>query len=315
LLTDKAYTSDDFAKTLPAPVGYPTTYSAMIAQARLAIIANKIYNEFLAAHISNVVMNEDLARKFEEELHIWRTSLPSYFYDSDIPQWFHGSRAVILWKEQNLRMMMWRGGQRSYKARSRSEAAVQNCLNVAIESTQAICNFCLANEALHQGLSWYATYFLFQAVLVVDFGLLQSPEDLQASLWRETIDQARLCLSKLGTTNPAAGRCISVLDRIHAHHLLVASSQRRQPVQQSNDSFARSIHATLQDTTSSSFDQAYPADPALQFFLDGPPMSNLFDGLSGFPSTQENENFDYIPGDFYTMEDFDMSMTWPDYQY
>ena len=301
---------------LPPPVGYPTTYSAMIAQARLSIIANKIYNEFLAAHLSNAVISDELANKFESELGIWRSSLPSYFRDSEIPQWFHGPRAVILWKEQNLRMMMWRGGQRFYKQRSQSEATVLNCLNVAIETVQAICSFCIQNNPLHQGLSWYATYFLFQAVLVVDVALLQSPKDLQAALWRNTVEQARQCLSQLGVTNPAAVRCISVLDRIHEHHLSVASSHQRQPLQESGETgLQQSNDATLQDTTDYPFDQTYPADPALQFFLDGAPMTNLFDGLSGFPSTQEYENFDYIPGDFYNMEDFDMPMVWPENQF
>jgi transcriptional regulatory protein GAL4 len=288
----------------------------MIAQARLSIIANKIYNEFLSAHISNAVMSEELSIKLEEELHVWRTSLPAYFQGSDIPQWFQGPRAVILWKEQNLRMMMWRGGQRSYKTRPRSEAAVQNCLNVAIETVQAICDFCLKNKSLHQGLSWYAIYFLFQAVLVVDVGLLQAPEDPQVMLWRNTIDQARQCLSQLGVTNPAAGRCISVLDRIHEHHLSMASSHQRHNIQQSsNDGLEPVMSSNLRDATDYPIEQTYPADPVLQFFLDGPPMTNLFEGLSGFPSTQEYENFDYIPGDFYNMEDFDMSTAWAENQF
>ena len=50
-LAEQAYTSDNFAIALPAPVDYPTSYSAMIAHARLSIIPNKIYNEFLAAHL------------------------------------------------------------------------------------------------------------------------------------------------------------------------------------------------------------------------------------------------------------------------
>lgn len=300
---------------LPSPVDYPTTYSAMIAQARLCVIANKIYNEFLAAHLSNAVISEELANNFEKELGAWRNSLPAYFHDAEIPQWFHGPRSVILWKEKNLRMMMWRGGQRSNKTRSLSEAAVQNCLIVAIESVQAIYSFCIQNDTLHQGLSWYATYFIFQAVLVVDVALLQSSEDPQAELWRGTVEQARQCLSQLGVTNPAAMRCISVLDRIHEHHLGAASSQQRQHSQKSRAaSLQQSMDASLQGTTNYSFDQTYAADPALQFFLDGPPMTTLFDGLSGFPSTQEHENFDYISGDFYNMEDFDMLVAWPENQ-
>jgi hypothetical protein len=75
---------------LPDEVDYPTTYSAMIAQARLSVIANKIYNESLAAHISNAIISEELAQRFEEELRLWRTTLPSYFMDSDLPSSFRG---------------------------------------------------------------------------------------------------------------------------------------------------------------------------------------------------------------------------------
>lgn len=301
---------------LEPPVDYPTACSAMIAQAQLSIIANKIYNEFLAAHISNAIISEDLAYKFEDELRVWRSSLPAYFVDAEVSTWFHGPRAVIFWKEQNLRMMLWRGGQRSNKLRSRSETATQNCILVATESVHAICSFSGANDRLHQGLSWYATYFLFQAVLVIDYAPLQSPEDVQASIWRDSIDQARACFSQLGITNPAALRCIAVLDRIHSHHLsLAATNNCTRANSQDPDPLPSSLpdlgdfnlpSAQMDYTTH----QAYAADPALQFFLDGPPMNNLFDGVYGFPSTQEQENFDYIPGDFYNLEDFDMSLNW-----
>lgn len=311
-IEDSHFTSDELALPLSPPVDYPTTYSAMIAQAQLAVIANKIYNEFLSAHISNAVISEELAHKFEGELRQWRTSLPIYFYDPKSPSWFHGPRSVILWKEQNLRMMLWRGGQRNSRVRARSEIAVQNCILAALETVQAICGFCDANGKLHQGLSWYATYFLFQAVLVLDFGLLQSPEDEQASVWRGQIDRARQSFAQLGTTNPAALRCIAVLDRIHQHHQSGASSA---PAPGHEPTAAAYAFPTFSDDSlnGNSVDyaahQAYSADPAMQFFLDRPPITNLFDGLYGFPSTQEHQNFDYLPsGDFYNMDDFDM--TW-----
>jgi transcriptional regulatory protein GAL4 len=290
----------------------------MIAQARLCIIANKIYNEFLATHIINATISEELAYKFEDELRDWRNSLPPYFIDMDTPTWFHGPRAVILWKEQNLRLMLWRGGQKSNRVRSRSEVATQNYIQVALESVRAICSFCMASGRLHQGLSWYAAYFLFQAVLVLDFGILQSPEDEQAGTWRSSIDAARRCFSELGGTNPAALRCISVLDRIHSHHQNLASNNH-----QVLDDAHSTSHQYLETENSIQLEgqreliaehQVYSADPALQLFLDGPPMTNLFDGVYGFPSTQEQENFDYVPGDFYNMEDFDMNFNWNDPQ-
>jgi len=288
----------------------------MIAQAQLSIIANKIYNEFLAAHISNAIISEDLAYKFEAELQSWKSNLPGYFLDPEASTWFHGPRAVIFWKEQNLRMMLWRGGQRSNRIRSRSEVATQNCILVAIESVDAICSFSGANDRLHQGLSWYATYFLFQAVLVIDHALLQSPDDVQSTIWRESVEKSHACFSKLGITNPAALRCIAVLDRIHSHHLSLAatnnctraSSQNPGPLSSSLPEFG-DFNLTSGQMDYSAH-QAYAADPALQFFLDGPPMNNIFDGVYGFPSTQEQQNFDYIPGDFYNLEDFDMSFNW-----
>lgn len=64
------------------------------------------------------------------------------------------------------------------KTSSRSETAVQKCLH---ESVQAIYNFCTSNGSLHHGLSRYATYFLFQAVVVLDEGLLQALEGALSS--------------------------------------------------------------------------------------------------------------------------------------
>ncbi|PVH88996.1 hypothetical protein DL98DRAFT_524609 [Cadophora sp. DSE1049] len=315
-IEDSHLTSDELGLPLAPPVNYPTACSAMIAQAQLSIIANKIYNEFLAAHISNAIISEDLAYKFEAELQNWKSNLPDCFIDAEASTWFYGPRAVIFWKEQNLRMMLWRGGQRSNRTRPRSEVATQNCILVAIESVDSICSFSGANDRLHQGLSWYATYFLFQAVLVIDYALLQSPDDVQSSVWRESINKAHACFSKLGITNPAALRCIAVLDRIHSHHLSLAAtnnctranSQDPDPLSSSLPEFGDFNSPSSQMEYSTH--QAYAADPALQFFLDGPPMNNLFDGVYGFPSTQEQENFDYIPGDFYNLEDFDMSLNW-----
>jgi transcriptional regulatory protein GAL4 len=210
-------------------------------------------------------------------------------------------------------MMLWRGGQRSSRIRSRSEVATQNCILVALETVESICNFCSANERLHQGLSWYATYFLFQAVLVIDFGLLQSPEDEQAKLWRMAINQARQCFLQLGITNPAALRCISVLDRIHQHHISAASNPGTAPQSPGPNAFSESTDLNFGQIDYTAH-QGYPADPALQFFLDGAPMTNLFDGVYGFPSTNEQDNFDYIPGDFYNMEDFDIPLGWNENQ-
>jgi transcriptional regulatory protein GAL4 len=282
----------------------------MIAQAQLATIANKIYNGFLTAHLSNHLFNEDLVCKFEEELSHWRNALPSYFASQEVPGWFQGPRAVVLWKEQNLRMMLWRGGQRSNRISPRSGDAIRNCALVALESVQAISKFCTEHEKLHQGLSWYATYFLFQAVLMLDVCLLQSSDDSQKSVWRNAIDQGRQRLSELGTTNPTALRCISILDRINKHYGSITSSQSWQTSQYHGSNLFQDLNETcLQGVEMDhSVQQPYSDDPALHLFLNGPPMTNFFDGGHGFSSLQEHQDFDYVTGDFYNMSNFDMSM-------
>jgi transcriptional regulatory protein GAL4 len=301
---------NDLALPLPQPVRYPTPYSAMIAQAQLAIIANKIYNEFLTAHISNPSDNEDLVCKFDEELSHWRNALPSYFASQEVPGWFQGPRAVILWKEQNLRMMLWLGGQRSNRIRPRSGDAIRNCALVALESVQAISEFCTEHEKLHQGLSWYATYFLFQAVLMLDVCLLQASNDSQTSLWRNATDQGRQCLSELGTTNPTALRCISILDRINKHYPSIASNQTWHTSQYQGPNLFPGLGETSSQgvETDHPVQQPYSDDPALHLFLDVPPMANFFDGVHGFSSIQEYQNFDYVTGDFYNMNNFDTAM-------
>jgi len=282
----------------------------MIAQAQLAKIANKIYNKFLEAHLSNPEVNEDLVCKFDEELSRWRSALPTYFASQEVPRWFQGPRAVILWKEQNLRMMLWRSGRRSNGMRPRSVDAIQNCVLVALESVQAISEFCDERETLHQGLSWYATYFLFQAVLMLDVCLLQASNDSQTSLWRNAIDQGRQCLSELGTTNPTALRCISILDQINKHDPSIASSQSWQTSQYHGSHLFQDPSETyLQGMeTDHSVQQPYSDDPALHMFLDGPPITNFFEGFHGFSNLQEHQNFDYVTGDFYNLNNFDMSM-------
>jgi transcriptional regulatory protein GAL4 len=93
---------------LPPEVEYPTTYSAIIAQASLAVIANKISN-MLSASTRHDEVDDQVGLELEDQLSTWRASLQPYFYSADVPLWFRGPRAVVLWKEQNLRLMLWHG--------------------------------------------------------------------------------------------------------------------------------------------------------------------------------------------------------------
>lgn len=199
---------------------YPTTYSAIIAQTRLAKIANVIYHEFLSTRTAGYRIDYKQAELMERDLVNWRKSLPSYFTASNVPSWFQGPRSVVVWKEQNLRILLWRGSQKYHNFLPTKVSGEDKCLDVAMQSVHDIATFCTTHEeALHQSLIWYATYCLFQATLVlVASSLKNTQEQLEQdeSPCRYSISRAQECLKLLSTRNRSASRCLHMLDRIRS---------------------------------------------------------------------------------------------------
>ncbi|OOF99027.1 hypothetical protein ASPCADRAFT_204693 [Aspergillus carbonarius ITEM 5010] len=284
---------------LPNPVDIPTTYSAIIAQARLARTGNMVYRNVIAAPKKD--LNLKVSRSLDHQLKTWRLSLPVYFTAQDVPTWFRGPRAVVGWKEQNLRMMLWWGTQRLCGSPSDSEEAQSMCHYAAIECIQDITTFCTDYpDTLHIGLSWYATYFLFQASVVLSIYYLRPHEPLDTSLaaanqelWLFSISRARHCLAKLSHANQAAARCLEVLDRIRDQSQLRPTTGAEESAMYDPDAApSPAIH------DNASIRQAIlPVDPSLQMFFDATSWNkDIFEGLQGFPITDEVESFDYVSG-------------------
>ncbi|KAF9871446.1 hypothetical protein CkaCkLH20_11093 [Colletotrichum karsti] len=208
-----------FKAPVPLAVNYPTTYSAIICQAQLAKTADAVYHEFLLAKTAGTKVEYRVAEAMERDLNRWRQNLPGYFLAMDCPMWFRAPRAVVLWKEQNLRILLWRGSQKHHSYLPTKVSAEEKCLQVAMQSIHDIATFCMANEAsLHHGLIWYATYFLFQATLVLEANYLtessRSEEDRVA--WQHSVSKSRVCLKTLEMKSRSAKRCLEMLDRIHS---------------------------------------------------------------------------------------------------
>ncbi|KAF7628814.1 fungal-specific transcription factor domain-containing protein [Aspergillus flavus] len=291
---------------LPTPSDRPTTYSAIIAHARLASIGNNIYSNVISAPKENI-LDLKISRSLDHRLKAWRFSLPVYFSAQDVPDWFRGPRAVVGWKEQNLRMMLWWGSQRLCSILSDVEEARNMCHYVAIETIQDITTFCLDyRDNIHVGLSWYATYFLFQATIVLSIHYLRPPQPLDMGpdsanqeLWALSISRARDCLAQLGQNNEAATRCLAVLERIRDQSERSQQSSLTPSATRPN----ASVHADhtllhpapeIEDTIPTTF----AIDPALQILFQDTAWNNdIFEGLQGFPITDEAEAFDYMPPD------------------
>ncbi|TQN65943.1 Regulatory protein GAL4 [Colletotrichum shisoi] len=216
------------APVLPS-VDYPTTYSTIIAHAELAKIADAVYHEFLLAKTAGTKIEYRVAETLERDLDRWRQALPAYFVApaAECPSWFRAPRAVVLWKEQNLRILLWRGSRLQHSYLPTKVDAEEKCLDVAMQTVHDIAAFCLALEgALHPGIIWYATYFLFQATLVLEGNYLtraaQSEHDRAA--WQHSVSKSRACLKALAPRSRPAKRCLEMLDRIHSQFHTCRSS-------------------------------------------------------------------------------------------
>ncbi|KAH9996122.1 fungal-specific transcription factor domain-containing protein, partial [Xylariaceae sp. FL0662B] len=205
-------------------VNYPTTYSAIIAQAKLAQLADVIYAEFLLAKTANAKIEYQVAEMLDQRVEEWRTQLPEYFTSDDIPAWFLGPRSVVLWKAKNLQILLWRGTKRQHSYLPEKPDARSRCLEIAMRSIHEIATFCTTYEGiLHLGISWYATYFLFQAVLVIEANYFNKEEyvgDDEKRAWQLCVSSARTCMELLARNSVAASRCLEILDRLHNHFVV-----------------------------------------------------------------------------------------------
>ncbi|KGO42671.1 hypothetical protein PEX1_087460 [Penicillium expansum] len=173
------------------------------------------------------------------------------------------------------------------------------CHFAAVETIQEITNLRHDNpEIFHTGLSWYATYFLFQATVVLSIHHLRPSQPIDASLveaseelWISSISRARECLEFLSSRNKSANRCLAVLDRIrdrsrYSQAISTAQSDRE------TGSLQFEVHSVGPEMHSAPL----AIDPTLQMFFNNSAWDNdMFEGLSGFPGTGEVEPFDYLP--------------------
>ncbi|KAL4993447.1 hypothetical protein BDV10DRAFT_26471 [Aspergillus recurvatus] len=210
-------------------------------------------------------------------------------------------------------MLLWWGSQRlcsdSISMSAEREEAQNMCYFAAVETIQDITTFCLDYaDAIHTGLSWYATYFLFQASVVLSIQHLKpvSPLDrslaaVNCELWLSSIERARACFALLGPTSKAALRCLAVLDRIRDRSpgQSAQAGLEGQP-EQLRGYAGRTAYQTdpvaeteIEDTSLAPL----AIDPTLQMFFDNTSWEHdLFEGLNGFPGTDEVDLFDYVPG-------------------
>lgn len=159
----------------------------------------------------------------ERQLTSWRQNLPDYFSSTDTPSWFQVPRAVVLWKELNLRILLWRGSYNSRNFFQTMTTAIDKCLDIAMQTIHDITSFCRSYRGVsNQSIAWYATYCVFQAALVVEAARLHNGDknarpSIERPKWQyeHSTSEARTCLKSLSQTSKSASRCLLVLERIY----------------------------------------------------------------------------------------------------
>jgi transcriptional regulatory protein GAL4 len=219
---------------LPLPCNTVTVYSAMIAHAHLVVLMNRIHLNFFIHPRSlsscRLPLSRELISKFDEQITRWQASLPPYFSDRHPEQWFAAPKAVVEWKAMNLRMLMYKCflDCLSYSPPDRPAPAtppvpenrqthiallpeVRKCLTFALSTLASIRKFTSAHQPLWHGVGWYATYYVFQAALVLVTAILSVPRDASVSVWKDGVLEALMCLRTIETSTANAGRVAAVL--------------------------------------------------------------------------------------------------------
>ncbi|KAJ8100123.1 fungal-specific transcription factor domain-containing protein [Lipomyces tetrasporus] len=232
--------TDDIGPSVP----YATPYSAFIAHSRLSIISNKVYYQFYTLSRHQRPLSEptlkDILTCFEREMEDWRQNLIADFFGSNCSEWFTGPRAVVLWKAKNLQLLLYKSflesaavaSYQKHTANLYSSGAyslmanpyLRRCIELSEESIALISQFCAEIDRIWWAVSWYATYFLFQADLFLIVVILGFPEDHQTAIeCQQQVALSKTLFKQLQVSNTVAGKCLNALERIE--RLLVVRRQ------------------------------------------------------------------------------------------
>lgn len=219
---------------VPLPSPRATPYTALIAFAKISMISSRMFERFFLRHrpiSSPLEMAEymHLVECFDKQLSQWRNELPHDFYARDCPEWFKEPRAASLWREQNIRTLMYKGMLEAIISGKLTMAPPQDyihrCLGVALSTVDSIGEYIENNsDDLWWGITWYATYFLFQADLYLILVMIISYDRETAETrtathktikeCQEAINRSHKYFSKLQTSNPVSRKCIATLEQI-----------------------------------------------------------------------------------------------------
>ncbi|WEJ94490.1 lactose regulatory protein lac9 and GAL4-like protein [Yamadazyma tenuis] len=230
-------------------VSYPTIYTTLIYESELTKISTRIYNY----NCTVLKLKNDKSKMIglldmNDILEAFVKTLPA-FYDPDefvaknayltqrreggyneteVPKWFSLSRLRLISRYNNLQILIFR-----YILWETSDSAkdvthmglVRRCKSVCFDAsikTVFVVHSFIENNELDYLCSWYATYFLFQAILipilkiVIDQNVNYNETSSEGQNHNEElfkyVEKAIECFNKLKKYNKLAGKFIRLIN-------------------------------------------------------------------------------------------------------
>ncbi|KAH6703190.1 transcriptional regulatory protein GAL4 [Leptodontidium sp. MPI-SDFR-AT-0119] len=244
--------------SLPPEANETTIYSYIRTQSSYHLRTMRIYNRLISSPLPSAT---DLLSLDDELIEGWRSSLPHYFRDNDLPlsnEYLLG-HSISRWRFRLLRIIMYRPflirwAQNDYGLSTPSSPSTQEypqfstaentatmrCFQAAEECISAL--FCFWTSGTHTRLAaWYVLYFLLQASLIPIHCLRHNPSHPDSASWRSQILTSLNIINAMKEINPSAPKCRDVIHRLCGRSLHSSVSQSRQeqasfPQKQGQDS-------------------------------------------------------------------------------
>ena len=220
-VSDRALTN--LSRALPSEAEHITTFSSVIMQSKFHMLTNDIYTRVISMPFPSAT---ELVRLDDTLIGKWESCVPFWYrQDAPIPLQFATGHAIMWWRLNNFRIIMYRPYVMRHvlQARAQDDAndsvppavqeAYQRCLHEAKASISAISKFWASTPPTRLS-AWYALYFLFQASLIPCVCLRNEPNSALSTSWRSQISQTLHTMQLILPVNPSAQECYNVIQRL-----------------------------------------------------------------------------------------------------
>ncbi|KAI0158360.1 fungal-specific transcription factor domain-containing protein [Xylariaceae sp. FL1272] len=189
-----------------------TVSSCLIAQVKLAKIANTVHNELLTHRRPSYAK----AMNLEQNVKAWWNDLPPFFNETAVTDSrLQPPMRILLWRSFNLRIVLNRPFLFETIAAgtqlNTSVEPINSCLTAADECVASICGFVNSLGLARRGFAWYATAWLITASFLQATCLIYSPAHPLAVGWKTSLHKAVDCLQILGSSLDIALRARDII--------------------------------------------------------------------------------------------------------